>query len=93
MVHRNRDLVKYIWFCLDFQDYDCTKCAPTGRLTEDEMVEMDAIIDTTRCLITTAFENVLDPQYMGSSRPFGARYQYLLAQRLKTLVQIYYFYA
>ncbi|KAI3325472.1 hypothetical protein HD806DRAFT_552748 [Xylariaceae sp. AK1471] len=28
MIHRNRALVRYIWFCLELDDYDCTKCAP-----------------------------------------------------------------
>lgn len=58
MVHRNRALVRYIWFCSELDDYDCTKCAPTGRLTDDEMVEIYAIIDTNHCPITTAFENL-----------------------------------
>ncbi|KAL7899901.1 hypothetical protein HDV64DRAFT_268327 [Trichoderma sp. TUCIM 5745] len=58
MVHRSRALVKYIWFCLELEAYDCTKCAPTGNLTEDEMVEKYAISDTTHGPITTAFENL-----------------------------------
>ncbi|PON23059.1 hypothetical protein TGAM01_v208064 [Trichoderma gamsii] len=58
MVHRNRALVQYIWLCLELEEYDCTKCAPTGRLSEDEMVEMYAINDTTHGPITTAFENL-----------------------------------
>ena len=29
MIHRNRALVGYIWFCLELDNYDCTKCAPT----------------------------------------------------------------
>ncbi|KAL7920354.1 hypothetical protein ACQKWADRAFT_328797 [Trichoderma austrokoningii] len=58
MVYRNRALVKYIWFCLELEEYDRTKCAPTGRLTEDEMVETYAIIETNHGPITTAFENL-----------------------------------
>ena len=26
MVHRNRSLVRYIWFCLELQEYNCTEC-------------------------------------------------------------------
>lgn len=58
MVHRNRALVQYIWLCLELEEYDCTKCAPAGRLTEDEMAEMYAINDTTHGPITIAFENL-----------------------------------
>ncbi|KAM0521327.1 hypothetical protein ACHAPE_002807 [Trichoderma viride] len=58
MVHRNRALVQYIWLYLELEEYDCTKCAPAGRLTEDEMVEMYAINDTTHGPITAAFENL-----------------------------------
>lgn len=57
MIHRNRALVRYIWFCLELDDYDCTKCAPTrGMLTEWE--EAFAISDTDNCPITTAFQTL-----------------------------------
>src|SRR5438552_1420915 len=37
MTHRNQAFVRYIWFCLELDDYDCTKCAPTrGMFTEME---------------------------------------------------------
>ncbi|KAK8067344.1 hypothetical protein PG997_014091 [Apiospora hydei] len=26
MTHRNRALIRYIWFCLELEDYDCTGC-------------------------------------------------------------------
>ncbi|PNP42314.1 hypothetical protein TGAMA5MH_05996 [Trichoderma gamsii] len=58
MVHRNRALVRYIWLCLELEEYDCAKCAAAGRLTEDEMVEMYAINDTTNGPITAAFDNL-----------------------------------
>lgn len=28
MVHRNRALVRYIWLCIEFQEYGCDLCAP-----------------------------------------------------------------
>jgi hypothetical protein len=41
MIHRNRALVGYIWFCLELDNYDCTKCAPTGEydLVEEQLDE------------------------------------------------------
>jgi hypothetical protein len=48
MVHRNRALVSYIWFCLELDNYDCTKCAPTTNSF--------SITDTDHCPITTAFQ-------------------------------------
>ncbi|KAI0453696.1 hypothetical protein F5B21DRAFT_515270 [Xylaria acuta] len=59
MVHRNRALVRYIWFCLELDDYDCTKCAPCqGMVTDVEWEEAFAIIDTNNCPVTTAFQNL-----------------------------------
>lgn len=59
MIHRNRALVSYIWFCLELDDYDCTKCAPVrGMLTDVEWEEAFVISDTDKCPITTAFENL-----------------------------------
>jgi hypothetical protein len=59
MIHRNRALVGYIWFCLELDDYDCTKCAPARRmLTEVEWEEALAISHTDSCPITTAFQNL-----------------------------------
>ncbi|KAM0250667.1 hypothetical protein ACHAQJ_008544 [Trichoderma viride] len=60
MIHRNRALVGYIWFCLELDDYDCTRCAPTYRvLTNEELEEAFIISDTDNCPITTAFQNLL----------------------------------
>lgn len=37
MTRRNQALVGYIWFCLELDDYDCTKCAPAPAMfTDDE---------------------------------------------------------
>ncbi|KAI1348559.1 hypothetical protein F5Y01DRAFT_306650 [Xylaria sp. FL0043] len=59
MTHRNGALVRYIWFCLELDDYDCTRCAPTHRtLTEDEVLEAFIVSDTDHCPITTAFEDL-----------------------------------
>lgn len=53
MIHRNRALVGYIWFCLELDNYDCTKCAPIK-----EYEEAFSISDTDNCPITTAFQNL-----------------------------------
>ncbi|KAM7207900.1 hypothetical protein V8F20_001694 [Naviculisporaceae sp. PSN 640] len=58
MVHRNRTLVGYIWFCLELDDYDCTNCAPGSHLSLDELAEAVAISDTIKCPITASFQNL-----------------------------------
>lgn len=59
MVHRNRALVGYIWFCLELDDYDCPQCAPGQRApTAVEWQEELAIGDTNHCPITTSFQNL-----------------------------------
>jgi hypothetical protein len=60
MIHRNRALVGYIWFCLELDDYDCTKCAPCREMftDEDEWVDALSISDTDHCPITTAFQKL-----------------------------------
>ncbi|KAL2015916.1 hypothetical protein VTK56DRAFT_4554 [Thermocarpiscus australiensis] len=57
MIHRNRALVRYIWFCLELDDYDCTTCAP-AHATLTELEEAFAIGDTDHCPITTAFQSL-----------------------------------
>ncbi|KAK3688423.1 hypothetical protein B0T22DRAFT_459394 [Podospora appendiculata] len=61
MVHRNRALVGYIWFCLELDDYDCTKCAPgqvPPRPNLDELAELLDTSDTDKCPITASFHNL-----------------------------------
>ncbi|KAI0531798.1 hypothetical protein GGR58DRAFT_492307 [Xylaria digitata] len=59
MIYRNRALVRYIWFCLELDDYDCTKCAPArGMFIDAEWEEAFAIKNTNNCPITTAFQNL-----------------------------------
>lgn len=60
MVHRNRTLVGYIWFCLELDDYDCTKCAPGhgSRLDLDELAEAATVSDTDKCPITASFQSL-----------------------------------
>jgi len=31
MTHRNRALVRYIWFCVELKAYDCSKCDPPSQ--------------------------------------------------------------
>jgi hypothetical protein len=50
IIHRNRALVRYIWLCLELQEYDCTECAP-------EYVEWGLSL-TDNILITTVFEDL-----------------------------------
>jgi hypothetical protein len=47
IIHRNRTLVRYVWLCLELQEYDCAKCAPQSE-------EMWGISYTDNILITTA---------------------------------------
>lgn len=53
IIYRNRALVRYIWFCLELDNYDCTKCAPVS-----DDVEAFAVSNTDHCPITTAFQNL-----------------------------------
>ncbi|KAI0802310.1 hypothetical protein GGR55DRAFT_692269 [Xylaria sp. FL0064] len=47
MIHRSR----YIWFCLELDDYDCTRCAPIDRslIVDDEVLEASIVSDTDHC--------------------------------------------
>ncbi|TGO49244.1 hypothetical protein BCON_0216g00180 [Botryotinia convoluta] len=51
MVHRNRSLVRYIWLCLELQEYDCTECD-----TRDPELYSLSNVDNT--LIATAILNL-----------------------------------
>lgn len=51
IIHRNRALVRYIWLCLELQEYDCTLCAPHEP-------ERMGISNTDNTLITTAFQDL-----------------------------------
>lgn len=57
MIHRSRALVGYIWFCLELDNYDCTRCAPSYEtFTDDEGFEAISVQDTAHCPITTSFK-------------------------------------
>ncbi|KAG5753661.1 hypothetical protein H9Q70_003675 [Fusarium xylarioides] len=59
MIRRNQGLVRYIWFCLELDGYNCTQCAPrTGVLTDEEVHEALTVSDTEHCPITTAFHGL-----------------------------------
>ncbi|CAI7606412.1 unnamed protein product [Penicillium glandicola] len=51
ILHRNRALVRYIWLCLELQEYDCTRCSP-------QILEMLGISNTDNTLIITAFQDL-----------------------------------
>jgi hypothetical protein len=51
MVHRNRSLVRYIWFCMELQKYDCTECDPQNP-------ESWGVSYVDNALITTAFQDL-----------------------------------
>ncbi|KAI0100314.1 hypothetical protein GGR51DRAFT_532539 [Nemania sp. FL0031] len=58
-IYRNRALVRYIWFCLELDEYDCTRCAPVHEmLTGVEWEEIFAISDTNNGPITTVVRNL-----------------------------------
>ncbi|RGP79228.1 oxoglutarate iron-dependent oxygenase [Fusarium longipes] len=46
MIRRNQALVRYIWFSLELDDYDCTHCAPRS------------VDDTEHCPITASFQGL-----------------------------------
>lgn len=48
MIQRNRALVRYIWLCLELEEYDCMLCAPSTRATMQMGYRDD-------CLIIKAF--------------------------------------
>ncbi|TVY57262.1 hypothetical protein LCER1_G002820 [Lachnellula cervina] len=51
MVHRNRSLVRYIWLCLELQEYDCTEC-------ETQDTDSWLLSNEDNTLITTAFSDL-----------------------------------
>jgi len=59
MIRRNRNLVHCVWFCLELDNYGCTKCVPAHRmLTDEELEEAFSINDADGCPITTAFQDL-----------------------------------
>ncbi|KAL6854097.1 hypothetical protein J3F83DRAFT_494822 [Trichoderma novae-zelandiae] len=55
MVYRNRAFVRYIWLCLELQEYDCYMCAPIdpvsrGFRTTDSAIIMVALFDVFSAL-------------------------------------------
>ena len=51
MVHRNRGHVRYIWLCLELQEYNCTECEPQDP-------ESWGLNKADNTLITTAFQDL-----------------------------------
>lgn len=51
IIHRNRTLVRYIWFCLELREYDCAQCAP-------EDPDMWGVSNMDNIMITTAFRDL-----------------------------------
>ncbi|WQF88141.1 Putative F-box domain-containing protein [Colletotrichum destructivum] len=59
MIQRNRALVRYIWFCLELDEYDYTTCVrPRRTFLGVAWEEEFEISDTDKCPITTAFRNL-----------------------------------
>lgn len=60
MLRRNHHLVRYIWFCLELDPYDCSRCAPvrTDCMDEDDWVDKFKVGDTEYCPITKAFRKL-----------------------------------
>ncbi|KAF4464872.1 hypothetical protein FALBO_8304 [Fusarium albosuccineum] len=44
MTSRNRKLVHYVWFCVELETYDCTRCTLGNDDWEDVTVEDDALV-------------------------------------------------
>lgn len=61
MISRNRALVGYIWFCIELQEYDCTRCASQV---------MQGMIDDDSSIITTAVEDLCSS--LSTWEPHGA---------------------
>lgn len=51
MLHRNRSLVRYIWLCLELQEYDCAECEPRDPASW-------GLSNAENVLITTAFQDL-----------------------------------
>lgn len=51
IVHRNRHLVRYIWLCLELQEYNCTGCEPQDP-------ELWSLSHAENVLITAAFQDL-----------------------------------
>ncbi|KAG4253972.1 hypothetical protein FPRO03_06312 [Fusarium proliferatum] len=59
IIPRNQATVRYIWFCLELDGYNCTQCAPrNGVLTGEEVEVAMTVSDTEHCPITTAFQGL-----------------------------------
>ncbi|RJE24170.1 hypothetical protein PHISCL_03489 [Aspergillus sclerotialis] len=56
MIHRNRALVRYIWLCIEFEEYDCDLCVPQlemmGISNQDDTLTFIAILDLFSTLST-----------------------------------------
>lgn len=57
MAHRNRALVRYIWLCIELEEYDCSKCAPSNPIDweisfDDNILITGALQDLFRALST-----------------------------------------
>lgn len=60
MVHRQRRLVKYIWLCIELQQYDCSQC---------ETEETDSWHESNTIIIERAFRELLS--YLSTWEPSG----------------------
>ncbi|GAD99322.1 hypothetical protein BC1G_12187 [Paecilomyces variotii No. 5] len=62
MIHRNRALVRYIWLCLEPQEYDCTQFAPEYR----DILDFSY---TDNIMINAAFQDLFST--LGTWEPNG----------------------
>jgi hypothetical protein len=51
MTHRNQALVRYIWLCVELEEYDCTLCAPRE-------LGLMGISNTDNIRVTKAFQDL-----------------------------------
>lgn len=82
MTRRNQIHVRYIWVCLELQEYRCAESAPLEH-TQQGMSNTDSTV------IKTAFEDLSETlKHVGCKGQLGARYQHPLTQRFGALAQV-----
>ncbi|KAK4076439.1 hypothetical protein Trihar35433_2999 [Trichoderma harzianum] len=53
MIHRNQALVRYIWLCLELEEYDCNECDPDNEILGISFADNLRVITTFTRLFRT----------------------------------------
>jgi hypothetical protein len=64
VIHRSRNLLRYLYLCIELERYDCIKC-------EGHAQEYMGLSDRDNSLITTVFENVFLALSTGEHNEFN----------------------